>query len=95
MKQASKTPGGSEERLNQTVARAYYRMLKSAVSRARGSAYALAASGPIAAQAPLSSSAAEQLTVLQFVFLTHVGLLSPVPLLLISEDVIRERTPAR
>jgi hypothetical protein len=55
-------------------------------SRALGSTYALAASLLIAAQAPLSSPAAQQLSVFQFIFLTQIALLVSVPLLLISAD---------
>ena len=55
-------------------------------SRALGSAYALAASVLIAAQAPLSSPAAKQLSPVQFIFLTQIALLASVPLLLISAE---------
>jgi hypothetical protein len=69
-------------------------MQKSAVSRALGSAYGLAASVLIAAQAPLSSPAAKHLSVVQFVFLTQVGLLASVPLLLISQESRRDLVSA-
>jgi hypothetical protein len=65
-------------------------MHKPTVSRALGSAYALAASVLIAAQAPLSSPAAQQFSVIQFVFLTQVALLASVPLLLISAEGRRD-----
>jgi hypothetical protein len=65
-------------------------MHKPTVSRALGSAYALAASVLIAAQAPLSSPAAHQFSVIQFVFLTQVALLASVPLLLISAEGRRD-----
>ena len=61
-------------------------MQKPMTSRALGSAFALAASVLIAAQAPLSSPAAQQLSVFQFIFLTQIALLVSVPLLLISAD---------
>jgi hypothetical protein len=61
-------------------------MQKSMTSRALGGAYALAASVLIAAQAPLSSPAAQQLSVVQFIFLTQIALLVSVPLLLISAE---------
>ena len=65
-------------------------MHKPTVSRALGSAYALAASVLIAAQAPLSSPAAQKFSVIQFVFLTQVALLASVPLLLISAEGRRD-----
>jgi hypothetical protein len=61
-------------------------MHKQMTSRALGSIFALAASVLIAAQAPLSSPAAKQLSVFQFIFLTQIALLVSVPLLLISAD---------
>ena len=61
-------------------------MHKQMTSRALGSAFALAASVLIAAQAPLSSPAAKQLSIIQFLFLTQMALLVSVPLLLISSD---------
>jgi hypothetical protein len=59
-------------------------------SRGLGSVYALAASVLIAAQAPLSSPAAQHFSVIQFLFLTQIGLLTSVPLLLISADGRRD-----
>ena len=61
-------------------------MQKPTGSHALGSIFALAASVLIAAQAPLSSPAAKQLSVIQFIFLTQIALLVSVPLLLISSD---------
>lgn len=61
-------------------------MHKQMTSRALGSIFALAASVLIAAQAPLSSPAAKQLSIIQFLFLTQIALLVSVPLLLISAD---------
>jgi hypothetical protein len=65
-------------------------MQKLVVSRGLGSAYALAASLLIAAQAPLSSPAARHFSVVQFLFLTQLGLLVSVPLLLISANARRD-----
>jgi hypothetical protein len=55
-------------------------------SHALGNIFALAASVLIAAQAPLSSPAAKQLNVFQFIFLTQIALLVSVLLLLTSAD---------
>jgi hypothetical protein len=63
-------------------------MHKQMTSRALGSIFALAASVLIAAQAPLSSPAAQQLSVFQFIFLTQIALLVSVPLLLISAEAV-------
>jgi len=65
-------------------------MQKPTGSHALGSIFALAASVLIAAQAPLSSPAAKQLSVFQFLFLTQIALLVSVPLLLISSDGRRD-----
>jgi hypothetical protein len=65
-------------------------MNKTIAPRVLGSLYALVASVLIAAQAPLSSPAAQRFSVVQFVFLTQVGLLVSVPLLLISADSRRD-----
>jgi len=69
-------------------------MGKPTVSRVLGSAYALAASVLIAAQAPLSSPAARQLSVVQFIFLTQIALLASLPLLLISSQSRRDLVDA-
>ena len=65
-------------------------MQKPTGPHALGSIFALAASVLIAAQAPLSSPAAQSFSILQFVFLTQVGLLVSLPLLLLSSDSRRD-----
>jgi drug/metabolite transporter (DMT)-like permease len=65
-------------------------MDKAVAPRALGSAYALAASALIAAQAPLSSPAAKQFSAVEFIFFTQVALLASVPLLLISHESRRD-----
>lgn len=65
-------------------------MQQPVVSRALSSAYAVLASVLLAAQAPLSSPAAQHFSLVQFLFLTQMGLLTSVPLLLIFKDARRD-----
>ena len=61
-----------------------------ASDRRLGGAFAIVAAGLIAAQPPLSSPAAQQFSVVEFVFLTQVGLLVSLPLLLATRESRRD-----
>ena len=61
-----------------------------ASNRRLGGAFALVGAALIAAQPPFSSPAAQRFSVVQFLFLTQVGLLVSLPLLLATQDSRRD-----
>lgn len=61
-----------------------------ATNRRLGGAFALVASVLIAAQPPFASAAAQRFSVVQFLFLTQIGLLVSLPLLLATRDTRRD-----
>ncbi len=60
------------------------------MNRKLGTVYAIVTAALIATQPPLSSAAAQAFSTVKFVFLTQVGLLAAVPLLLVSQQSRRD-----